>query len=211
MPNGGAFLHQISVTGQNAGFLEKVAVPDNIKAEISKNTATFSSADRSELDKFKKSLINPIANIIETHYKEALIKHEFHGIEQLFKEKELNEAADYVKKHTSSEYGIRDKLHSFLAESDSLSIEGFINFRLTAFKNEIANLSAYAAERILSEREYVDFFGLLKEFISVKEPLFDVLHIIVTNYGGYYILDENLKPGEYRELSEKEIAALKGR
>ena len=150
-------MHKISITGDLETFLPKIKIPDNIKAETRKNTVFFSSAEKSELDRFKETLINPIANTIKTHYKHELIKREFRAVEPLFTESELLSAADFVKNHTYTDSFIKDKLKIFLKDSDSLSIDGFINFRLTAFRKEIQNLSADITERMLADGESKDF------------------------------------------------------
>ena len=191
-------MHHISVTGQTTGFLPFPEIPGKIKTENYKNTFVFSSESPEEMEPFKNKLINSIAHFIENEYKDALIKREFSDINTFTKEDVLF-ASDFVDKHCSlSEFKIREKLKSFFSDFCDLSIEGFVNFRLRAFKDEIKRLSAAAADILLAEKEYGEFLALLNEYVTLKPPLFDVLHIVVTSCGGYCIFDE-----KHRDITEE--------
>ena len=184
-------MHHISVTGQTAGFFPFPEIPGKIKMKAYENTFVFSSESPEELELFKNKLINSIANFIEHGYKDALVKRELSYMNGFTKEDVLF-ASDFVNNHCAlSEFKIKEKLKSFFTDFSDLSLEGFVNFRLKSFKDEIKRLCDAAADILLAEKEYNGFLTLLSEYIALKPPLFDILHIVITRFGGYYVFDGN--------------------
>ena len=73
---------------------------------------------------------------------------------------------------------IEEALRHFFEKNRSVNIEGFINFRLEDYKNELKNLCHDAAEELYAMREYDEFLSMLSFFISVQSPKETVVHIV---------------------------------
>ena len=65
---------------------------------------------------------------------------------------------------------IREQAEDFLRENNYIIINGFVNFRLEDYKNELKNLCHDAAEELYAMREYDEFLNMLSFFISVQSP-----------------------------------------
>ncbi len=76
---------------------------------------------------------------------------------------------------------IREQAEEFLKENNYIIINGFVNFRLEDYKNELKNLCHDAADELYAMREYDEFLNMLSFFISVQSPKETLVHIIKTN------------------------------
>ena len=73
---------------------------------------------------------------------------------------------------------IREQAEEYLRENNYIIINGFVNFRLEDYKNELKNLCHDAAEELYAMREYDEFLSMLSFFISVQSPKEAVVHIV---------------------------------
>lgn len=76
---------------------------------------------------------------------------------------------------------IREQAEDFLRENNYIIINGFVNFRLEDYKNELKNLCHDAAEELYAMREYDEFLNMLSFFISVQSPKEPLVHIVKRN------------------------------
>ena len=75
---------------------------------------------------------------------------------------------------------IEEKALDYLKENSFIIINGFVNFRLEEYKNELRNLCHDAAEELYAMREYDEFMNMLRFFVSVQAPKEQVVHLIKT-------------------------------
>ena len=87
---------------------------------------------------------------------------------------------------------IREQAEEYLRENNFIIINGFVNFRLDDYKNELKNLCHDAAEELYALREYDEFLNMLSFFISVQSPK-EVLVHIVKKGGSLRILNKRHK------------------
>ncbi len=73
---------------------------------------------------------------------------------------------------------IREQAEEYLKENNYIIINGFVNFRLEDYKNELKNLCHDAAEELYAMREYDEFLNMLSFFISVQSPKETLVHIV---------------------------------
>lgn len=73
---------------------------------------------------------------------------------------------------------IREQALDYLRENNYIIINGFVNFRLEDYKNELKNLCHDAAEELYAMREYDEFLNMLSFFISVQAPKEALVHIV---------------------------------
>lgn len=98
---------------------------------------------------------------------------------------------------------IYTKLKEYLNTSNDIVIDGFVNFRLREYEEELQEIIDIAVEDFLVEKEYQEFIKLLKYFVSVQVPRYNVVHIRRKN-NGYIILNEQEK-----DITEECIAEFK--
>ncbi|MCX8128566.1 MAG: putative sporulation protein YtxC [Clostridia bacterium] len=83
------------------------------------------------------------------------------------------------------------KLVDYFESSDSLILDGFVNFRLKDYMKDLEEIVDKAVDEFLMEREYREFIRLLKYFVEIQDPKFNVIHVIVGYDNKYILLDEN--------------------
>jgi len=91
-------------------------------------------------------------------------------------------------------------LIDFFKEERNLNIEGFVNFRLESYKDELKEIISSAAEEIKAESECEEFLEMIRLFISVQYPKEETVHI-VKRKNGLRILNQRKKDitGVYTE------------
>lgn len=72
---------------------------------------------------------------------------------------------------------IEEKALNYLKENKSIIINGFVNFRLEEYKDELRNLCHDAAEELYANKEYDEFMNMLRFFVSVQTPKETLVHI----------------------------------
>ena len=76
---------------------------------------------------------------------------------------------------------IEEKALNYLKENNYIIINGFVNFRLEEYKNELRNLCHDAAEELSAIKEYDEFMNMLRFFVSVQAPKEQVVHLVKTD------------------------------
>lgn len=84
---------------------------------------------------------------------------------------------------------MRNMLEYFDAENE-LNIEGFINFRLNGYVNELNDTIERALEIFVAEREYNEFIKLLRYFVEIQECKIDTVHLYQSKDGRYLLYDD---------------------
>ncbi|HOM03726.1 MAG TPA: putative sporulation protein YtxC [Acetivibrio sp.] len=83
------------------------------------------------------------------------------------------------------------RLLEYFETSNSVILDGFVNFRLKDYMKDLEEIVEKAVDDFLMEREYREFIMLLRYFVDRQEPKFNVVHIIVSYDNKYVLLDEN--------------------
>ncbi|HYE84055.1 MAG TPA: putative sporulation protein YtxC [Clostridia bacterium] len=79
----------------------------------------------------------------------------------------------------------------YLDAENEFNIEGFINFRLNLYINELNETIERALEIFVAEREYNEFIKLLRYFVEIQECKIEIVHLFQSKDGRYLICDEN--------------------
>ncbi|MCX7922295.1 MAG: putative sporulation protein YtxC [Clostridia bacterium] len=82
------------------------------------------------------------------------------------------------------------KLLEYFESSNSLILDGFVNFRLKEYMKDLEEVVDKAVDDFLMEREYKEFIRLLRYFVDIQDPKFDVIHVVVGYENKYILLDE---------------------
>jgi putative sporulation protein YtxC len=146
---------------------------------INSNYCYFNSIERKELFFLTKNIIkNPSNSLINSIYP--------------FRRKNL----------------IVKKLHDYFEYSNSIILDGFINFRLKDYLNDLEEIVDKAVDDFLMEREYKEFIRLLKYFVDIQIPKFELINIFTDYDGKYLLLDmKNVEiPNEYMQESLEDIS-----
>lgn len=85
------------------------------------------------------------------------------------------------------------KLVDYFESSNKVILDGFVNFRLKDYMKDLEEVVDKAVDDFLTEREYKEFIRLLRYFVDIQEPKFNVIHVLVSYDSKYILLDENKK------------------
>lgn len=85
---------------------------------------------------------------------------------------------------------VLNKLLEYLNLNDVLILDGFVNFRLRDYIEELEDVVDQAVDEFLLEREYREFIGLLKHFASVQKPKADTIHVFIRPGGTFRMRDQ---------------------
>lgn len=82
------------------------------------------------------------------------------------------------------------KLIEYFEVNNEINIDGFVTFRLQDYVKDLEDIVEKAVDDYLMEREYREFIRLLKYFVEVQEPKFELVHVIVRPDNKYILLNE---------------------
>ena len=172
-------------------------------------------------EEFKYILSNILAGVIIKHYESKLIrkivKENFfylNGKEQavvienacklLGEENQVQPGGFYKAARKSI---IMREILKYLDTEKELNIEGFINFRLSMYVNELNETVERALEIFVAEREYNEFIKLLRYFVEIQECKIDTVHLLQSGDGRYLLYDDkkNSISSEYFDELRSEI------
>lgn len=169
---------------------------------------------------------NALADYIIRCYEEKLIRRIVNSNYCYFNQSErkdiLKEALSIIKNEDKSFLNtllqirrrniIVKSLMEYFENSNTIILDGFINFRLKDYLKDLEEIVEKAVDNFLMEKEYREFIRLLKYFVDIQEPKYENIHIIANNHGAYTLLDDRREEitneciKEYlNEVSEGEI------
>lgn len=85
------------------------------------------------------------------------------------------------------------KITKFVDENDHIDLEGFINFRLRFYLNELNDLVDIFVEKLEMEKEYNEFIKLLKYFIDIQPPKLDLINLFIYSPSEFKLVDKGGK------------------
>ncbi|MDQ2086426.1 putative sporulation protein YtxC [Herbivorax sp. ANBcel31] len=156
-------------------------------------------------DQIKAGISSALADYIIKEYEEKLIFRiinsnycYFNSIEK----KEILQIALYVIKNNENNFLnklfqirrrniIIRKLLDYYKGSNNLILDGFVNFRLKEYMKDLEEIVDKAVDEFLMEREYKEFIRLLRYFVDIQEPKFNIIHVLVSYDDKYVLLNEN--------------------
>lgn len=131
--------------------------------------------------------------------RKMLLKH-YH-----YDELELNEMMQYCKQLlidtevclNSVEQGrvmwIRNQLSVYIQLNSFIDVDGFVQFRLKKYLNDLQEIVDDARNEFLMNEQYQEFIALLKYFVYFQDAKIPEVHLIHQGNNKFQLLDENLQ------------------
>jgi len=91
---------------------------------------------------------------------------------------------------------IKNKFKEILERSNSINLNGFINFRLKFIKLYAEQVVEKCIDSYLMKKEYMDFISIIKLISDVGEGEYDIVNIICNNHK-LQVYDKNMKKLTY--------------
>ncbi|WP_051965928.1 putative sporulation protein YtxC [Thermanaerosceptrum fracticalcis] len=150
-------------------------------------------------------IANCLADIIVNEWESRIIKKIVRNTYYYYNEEEkqtiLNKAKEILNPLGSNSYHQNErkekvmvKILEYLDMHKELILEGFVNFRLKDYQNELEDVVNSAVDEFLLEKEYMEFIRLLRYFVDIQEPRVKTIQVIFKQTGKFNLLDENDKP-----------------
>lgn len=79
----------------------------------------------------------------------------------------------------------------YITANNSIVLDGFINFRISDYKDYLNSAIETAVSQFIIDKEYLDFIELLKLYISNSSPSVDLVHLVYTNGESILLDDKN--------------------
>lgn len=153
----------------------------------------------------KLSIANCLADIIIEEWESLLIRkivmENFYYYNDEEKQAILNKAKNILNPAGLKSFNqnlrkekVMQRISEYLDLHKNLIVEGFINFRLKDYQNELEVIVNSAVDELLMEKEYQEFIRLLKYFVDIQEPRIHKVQIVFKNNGKFSLLNENDQP-----------------
>lgn len=149
------------------------------------------------LEKYTDALADYIINRYEKKLVLEMLSKKYEEIPSFTKGEILKGISEF---DTDSDVGkkcrqeiIKEELYDYFKEFKKGSIEGLLIFRMPKYLQLLDAFAEQLMESYYAEREYEEFIGLLKYFVSVQTERPSITHLVVKKIGGYSVLDEKKK------------------
>lgn len=182
-------MNLLSIEGETEYFNKVLKTCNCADFKILNDVLILPVEDRNLFEKIK----DITAKIIFEKYSESIIL-EILNKQYSFTKGEQNEIKNalFLNLKEKAEKIIKEEIDAFLNESEKLSIEGFVKFRLRDFKKYIKKEIDSFVEKKNTDEEYSRFIDLLSTYVDMQPPLINILHINVTRHNGYLLYDGKL-------------------
>lgn len=178
---------------------------------------------RENLETIKSYIANCLAEVIvdewEARIIRKVIRHNYYYYNEDEKQHILSKAKEILNPVGFGSYQrlqrkekVMQKILEYLNLHKELILEGFINFRLKDYQEELEQIVNSAVDEFLLEKEYLEFIRLLKYFVDIQEPKIKQTKIIFRSNGKFELLDSENQPVQHEclqglllDLKENEI------
>ncbi|WP_054697130.1 putative sporulation protein YtxC [Syntrophomonas palmitatica] len=96
----------------------------------------------------------------------------------------LNLLMNYGRKNR-----ITRRIFDYMGENRQIVVEGFINFCLREYLNELKFSVEVACEELKNQKEYNDFINLLRYFVDSQVPRMQEVNLMIGEKGTFYLWD----------------------
>ncbi|ATW23920.1 putative sporulation protein YtxC [Candidatus Formimonas warabiya] len=157
----------------------------------------------------KHYVANAISDFILTQWEHLILKKitklQYYYLTKDEKENVLNKARniletvakpgkdDYLLYRLNRKSKILHTVLDYLSQDDTINIDGFVNFRLQDYIEDLHHVIEQAVDELMMEKEYQEFIMLLKYFVDIQEPRLEKVHVLLLPTGSFKLFDDNNK------------------
>ena len=140
--------------------------------------------------KFVCELSNILTNCIMKFYEKNIVKRivncDFFYFEPKEKSMIYSNCYELLAENGNDEITKRKEkifecLVNYISEHKFFILDGFVNFRLFEYNSLIEECVDYAVNKYIIDKEYKEFIGLLRGFVTSQKNRTDIVHVIYSN------------------------------
>lgn len=197
------------------GFFDELGTLRNIKRKCEGNKIIYCTNKYDEYDFIRtmaQVVRDCILNVYEDYLIEKMVNDKCTSFNRL-QRKRITEIALIVKNEDNDFIDrviiarrkdvIYQELTDYFENSKHIILEGFINFRLAMYLEDLEYVVGVAEEIYEKEKEYKEFIELLRYFVEVQLPKIDVVYLTLYENGEFDIYDKFKK--DVNHLYEEEM------
>lgn len=121
--------------------------------------------------------------------------------------KQLMDAAEEPEGERSDNHGrtrrirlLKADIKDYMKESPLLILEGFLQFRMRQYEDELFEVMEYAMDEYLMDQQYKEFIALLKYFVFIQDAKIPEAHLMHKGGHEFVLLNEQLLPIDTEHL-----------
>lgn len=165
-------------------------VGEEVAVDIDNNAIKVISENNDTRDKIIRVISDTIVEKYENKFLNKLINQNYFYFNLPDKRNILKKAMDYTDEEKIYSNLINTRLNEYLSTTDKLALDGFVNFRLKDYQSELEEVIDKAVDDFMIEKEYKEFIKLLKYFVDIQNPRYELVNIVPVG-SGYIMYDEN--------------------
>ncbi len=161
-----------------------------------------------DFEKFYTFLSDLISKAIINYYEPIIVKRlilkDYFYFEALDRNSIYHE---YTALHHNSKKFVNKDVLDYIKNHKSIVLNGFVNFRLSNYKNSLEPLVESAVSKFVLDKEYLEFVSLLKGYVDSKIPEPIKIHLIYANKESI-LLDENFNMLELEDFDSEYLSDI---
>jgi putative sporulation protein YtxC len=172
-------------------LLEKISseIGNEATVDVGKNSVVLKSKDEHSKEKIVNAITKTIVEQYENKLISKLINQNYFYFNLPDRKRIYKKALNYTGNDAAFNTLVNTKLKEYLGTTDKLMIDGFVNFRLKDYQNELEEVIDKAVDDFMVEKEYKEFIKLLKYFVEIQNPKYNIINIIPSGEN-YHIYNE---------------------
>ncbi len=153
------------------------------------NSVMLTSTDKESKGKIVDAISKTIVEEYEDKLISKLINQNYFYFNLPDKRNIFEKAINYTDHENAYNELVSAKLREYLETTDLVMIDGFVNFRLKDYQNELEGIIDKAVDDFMVEKEYKEFIKLLKYFVDIQTPKYEFINIVPA-VEGYSLYDD---------------------
>ncbi len=160
-----------------------------VAVDTDENAVTVTGEDEDSRQRIIDAISKTIVEAYESKLILKLINQNYFYFNLPDRKSIFQKAVEYSESVGDSNSLVHGSVKKYLETTDKLMLDGFVNFRLKDYQSELGEVIDKAVEDFMIEKECKEFVKLLKYFVEVQKPKYDLVSIVPRG-GTYLIFDD---------------------
>jgi putative sporulation protein YtxC len=97
---------------------------------------------------------------------------------------------------------ISNEIKQFFKKNNDLNVDGFLEFRLKEYKEELREVVEYAVDEFIMDKQYQEFISLLKYFVFIQEAKIPEVHLMHKGGHEFVLFNEQMTPMDMKATED---------
>ena len=174
------------------GFLTKEKIEKEVILNDNTIGITINIEDERNLEEIERELSSLIIEIIKKEYLKEYVHKRY---EESYKDDVDNIYSYSLIVFDRMKIVLKDtitrRLFNYLADNNSINLDGFLTFRLKDINRYLSSIIDLALEEYLLKKDKNEFINVLKYFVEIQESKVDLVVVNILENGLFVMYDAN--------------------